>query len=664
MLREKWFETLIRDLPDFVALIDADAVVQFVNLRVQTVLGFKAEDVLGHRIFEFVHPDDAARATSEFAQTLKQEGEGVPSMLRLCDARGTWIPFEIVANNRLKDPEIGGIIFAGHDLRFRAEVEQAVGAANVDLAEPIGERATELAKRNAALRLESRQELQNAISLLNATLDATADGLLVVSSEGKVSSCNSRFLAMWGIGAGEAGGKADADLLSRALPQIQNSEDFLRKVKELYSKPEATSFDVIHLKDGRIFERYSQPQRIDHRVVGRVWSFRDVTQSRKLEEELRQSQKMEAVGRLAGGMAHDFNNLLMLMSGYMDQLIHDPSLDAAHRNVCQQVLATTRRGASLTRQLLAFSRKDQTAPRVADLNTIILDMEPMLRRLLSDVVQLKISLAPDPLYIFLDVHQVELAILNLAINAQDAMPGGGTLSISTGGESLLMGEGAERTFKNHAVLQVRDTGHGMSPEVQSHIFEPFFTTKEQGRGTGLGLSTVYGIVQRAGGQIRISSQPGQGACFSVYLPQTAAAPGAKVAAPVEKAPSRGHETILLAEDEDGIRAMTRAYLESLGYRVLEAADGTEAINLSEEYRGPIDLVLTDILMPGMRGDSLVRAIRRDRPSIRALFMSGFPDGAPTEQQLEIMEKPFEFPELGRRIRLLLDQPAGETGSAA
>jgi PAS domain S-box-containing protein len=663
VLREKWFESLIRNLPDFVALIDAGGIVRFVNLRVEAVLGFKTEEVVGHNIFEFVHPDDAPRATAEFAQTVKLEGEGVPSVLRLRDAYGKWVPFEIIGNNQLGDSDVGGIVFVGHDLRFRVEIEEAIRSANLDLTEPLEDRTTELAKRNAALRIESqsrlqtRQELQNAISLLNASLDATADGLLVVSMEGKVSSCNSRFLSMWGLADGATVGKADADLLSHALPQIHNSKDFLRKVNELYSRPEATSFDVIQLKDGRIFERYSQPQRIDHRVVGRVWSFRDVTQSRKLEEELRQSQKMEAVGRLAGGMAHDFNNLLMLMTGYMDQLIHDPSLSAEHKKVCEQVMATTRRGASLTRQLLAFSRKDQTAPRVADLNTIVLDMEPMLRRLISDVVQLRISLAPEPLYIFLDVHQVELVILNLAINAQDAMPAGGTLSITTNSEALA-GD------KKYAVVQVRDTGHGMTEEVQSHIFEPFFTTKEKGRGTGLGLATVYGIVQRSGGQIRLNSRPGDGACFSVYLPHTGVAPRAKTAAPAETAPVRGHETILLAEDEDGIRTMTRAYLESMGYRVLEAGDGTEAINLAEEYRGPIDLVLTDVLMPGMRGDALVKQLRRDRPAIRALLMSGFPDTTSAEIAVDILEKPFEFPEMGRRIRLLLDRPAGETGSAA
>jgi CheY-like chemotaxis protein len=385
-----------------------------------------------------------------------------------------------------------------------------------------------------------------------------------------------------------------------------------------------------------------------------------------MEQELRQSQKMEAVGRLAGGVAHDFNNLLMLMTGYLGQLADDPSLAPGHRNVIEQLLATTKRGASLTRQLLAFSRKDQTAPIVADLNDIVLNMEGLLRRLLFDSIRLEISIPGEPLHVFLDVNQLELAIMNLAVNAQDAMPTGGTLSIKTWNEALAVtGSGGETSVTDYAVLEVTDTGHGMTPDVQSHIFEPFFTTKEPGKGTGLGLATVYGIVQRANGQIKISSRPNQGTSFRVYLRQTAVAPGAKSADPEKLPAPRGHETILLAEDEAGIRAMTRAYLEGLGYRVLEAANGTEAIALSKEYRGVIDLVVTDVMMPGMRGDAAVKAIRQERSGIPAIFISGFADGASMDRSLEILEKPFEFPDLAHRIRALLDLArAGRSNNAA
>jgi two-component system, cell cycle sensor histidine kinase and response regulator CckA len=672
VLREKWFRTLIHNISDIVALIDARGIVRFVNPRIELVLGYRAADMLGRNVFDFVHPEDLQRATLEYSDTLQRQGENVPSVLRIRDAKGAWVPFEIIANNQLNDPEILGVIFTARDVRYREEVDEAIRSANVDVQERAEDRTTELARRNAALRIENRgrlqteKQLQQAISLLNATLDATADGILVVSTEGKISSCNGRFLDMWGLDCNASVGHRDEDLLARALPQLQNSAEFLAKVRELYSSPDATSFDVLHLKDGRIFERYSQPQRIGERVVGRVWSFRDVTQGRNLEQELRQSQKMEAVGRLAGGVAHDFNNLLMLMSGYLGQLADNQALAADSRNVVEQLLATTKRGAALTRQLLAFSRKDQIAPTVADLNAIVLNMEALLRRLLYDSIHLEISLSGDPLYVFLDINQVELAIMNLAVNAQDAMPGGGTLSIRTWNEALAApGPGGETSVTDYAVLEITDTGHGMTPDVQSHIFEPFFTTKEPGKGTGLGLATVYGIVQRANGQIKISSRPNQGTSFRVYLRQTAVAPGTKNAPPEKLPAPRGHETILLAEDEAGIRAMTRAYLEGLGYRVLEAANGTDAITLAKEYHGTIDLVLTDVMMPGSRGDAVVKAIRQDRPEVQSIFISGFAEGAGIDRSLEILEKPFEFPDLAHRIRALLDvAESGRSNTAA
>jgi two-component system, cell cycle sensor histidine kinase and response regulator CckA len=668
VLQGKWFRTLIHNISDIVALIDPEGIVRFVNPRMEIVLGYSANDVLGRNIFDFIHPEDVQRATLEFSETIQRQGENVPSVLRLRDVTGAWVPFEIIANNQLRDPEIQGVIFTARDVRYREEVEVAIRSANVDMQERAEDRTSELAKRNAALRIENQsrlqteKQLQQAISLLNATLDATADGILVVATDGKVVSCNQRFLEMWGIDCRSTIGHRDEELLKLALPQLQDSAQFLTKVKELYSNPEATSFDVLQMKDGRIFERYSQPQRTGERVVGRVWSFRDITQARNLEHELRQSQKMEAVGRLAGGVAHDFNNLLMLMSGYLSQLANDSALAGGHKSVVEQLLATTKRGAALTRQLLAFSRKDQVAPTVADINEIVLNMEGLLRRLLFDSIHLEISLAGDPLYIFLDVNQVELAIMNLAVNAQDAMPGGGTLSIATSHESLAVtGTGGETSMIDYAVLEVTDTGHGMTPDIQSHIFEPFFTTKEPGKGTGLGLATVYGIVQRAEGQIKISSGPNQGTSFRVYLRQTAVAPGTKKVAPEKMPAARGHETILLAEDEAGIRAMTRAYLEGLGYRVLEAADGTEAITLAREYREIIDLVLTDVMMPGMRGDEVVKAIRQDRPEVQAIFISGFAEGSSIDRSLEILEKPFEFPDLAHRIRALLD--AAESGKS-
>jgi two-component system cell cycle sensor histidine kinase/response regulator CckA len=664
-----WYRSIVKNAPEILALLDGEGSILYVNPYVGRVLGYRNDELTGHNIFEFVHPDDASRAALEYTDTVQHEGERIPSVLRLRDSSGQWIPFEIVASNRLQDPETRAVVFTARDLRFRKEIEAAILRSNADVEAETAKRTTELAKINAALRIENQarlqaeNRLQHTVSLLNATLDSTADGILVVSNEGKVTSCNKKFIEMWRLGCDSSIGKQDKAVLERVIDQLQSPNDFLEKVRSLYTDPSATSFDVVYFKDGRIFERYSQPQRIDEKIMGRVWSFRDVTRARNLELELRQSQKMEAVGRLAGGVAHDFNNLLMLISGYVTQLMENPSLAEGY-GTCEQILATTRRAASLTKQLLAFSRKQPDEATTADLNLILLNLEPLLRRLLSDQIQLEVSAAPDPQPIYVDVSQLEMMIMNLAVNAQDAMPEGGQLSIATTtrGLSSRDDEGNEIT-REFAILEVRDTGHGMTPEVKARIFEPFFTTKQLGRGTGLGLSTVLGIVERAGGRIDVQSEPNRGATFRIFLPKIKATP-AEHAPPSASAPGGGTETILLAEDESGIRAMTRAYLEALGYRVLEAVDGAEAIRRSMEYAGPIHLVLTDLLMPGMRGDSAVKAIRSHRPEVKAIFMSGYTDQDLAGDPATILNKPFEFPELGRRLRATLDSDSTKANKMA
>lgn len=660
---------VIQNISEIVALIDSEGTIRFINPQVERVLGLRPSDLIGRNAFNVVHPEDVQRAALEFADTLQKNGERVPSVLRFQDSSGAWIPLEIIANNQLHDPDIRGILFSARDIRYRNEVEEAIHRANTDVEKRIEERTIEIARTNAALRLENQSrrhaeaQLQETVSLLNATFESTADGLLVISTEGKITSCNQKFLEMWHINPEAITSGDDEPLLFSVTDKVQNSADFLNKVRELYSQPRATSFDVVTLRDGRIFERYSQPQLIAERVVGRVWSFRDVTQGRQLENELRQSQKMEAVGRLAGGVAHDFNNILMLISGYAAQLVDHSNLSADDRGLCEQILTATKRAAAVTRQLLAFSRKHLVAPSATDLNVIVVDMERMLRRLLSDSVRLEISLSDRSLPVYVDVSQIEMVLMNLAINAQDAMPDGGVLTIGTR-DIRSAPKDSEDIQNNHAVLEVKDTGRGMTPEIQAHIFEPFFTTKDVNKGTGLGLSTVYGIIQRAGGHIKVESQPGVGTSFQVYIPQTTVAPPALPAAPEQLPPARGTETILLAEDESGIRAMTRVYLEGLGYRVLEAADGLEGISISQEYRGNIDLIVSDISMPEMRGDAMVEAIRSARPMVKALYMSGFADQRASELGAAILHKPFAFPDLGRRVRSVLDSTGEEKGNKA
>jgi two-component system cell cycle sensor histidine kinase/response regulator CckA len=660
---EKKFRSYIQHISEIVALIDADGRIRFISPQVERVLGYPVSQTLDRNVFDFIHADEQERARAEYVQTVQVPGEAVPSVLRFKTISGGWVPLEIIANNQLQDPDLRGVIFTARDIRYRRETEEAIRRANADLDKQIEERTMGLARANAALRIENQQrrhterKLQESLSLLNATLESTADGILVVSSDGKISSFNRKFLDMWHIPhSATLPVVKDQDLLACAIPQLVDPEAFMVGVKNLYAKPEAVSFDVLSLKDGRIFERYSQPQYVGDRIAGRVWSFRDVTQAKRLEEELRQSQKMEAVGRLAGGVAHDFNNLLMLISGYAGQLLEDPTLPDNSKAACVQIVETTRRAAALTRQLLAFSRKHPGLPVVADLNAIISDMDKMLQRLLSNGIELKIKLRPEPLPVYVDPSRIELLIMNLAINARDAMPVGGTLTITTDEEILA---GAEPTNQgpvstSFAVLEVSDTGYGMAPEIQGRIFEPFFTTKEPGKGTGLGLSTAYGIVEQAQGHITVESEPNQGTNFRIYLPKSPAEVSQTASVEEAPQPGAGHETILLVEDEAGIRSMTRVYLEALHYKLLEAANGQEAIRVSQGYRGTIDLIVTDIVMPGMRGDAVVGAIRRDRPNITAVFISGYADARQLDPQITVVEKPFSFPELGRAIRAVLD----------
>jgi two-component system cell cycle sensor histidine kinase/response regulator CckA len=653
---------IVEYAPEILALIDADGIIRYVNPHMEKVLHYSPGEVEGRNIFDFIHQEDAPRAAQEYADTVQQKGERIPTVLRLQNAQGGWIPFEIIANNRLDDPEVKGVIFTARDLRFRNEIEDAIRRTNADVNTDISERITELAKINASLRIENQArrqaelKLQHTISLLNATLDSTADGILVVSVEGKVTSCNRRFMEMWRFGCDFSVGKDDQELLDSVIHQLESPNEFLDRVRALYANPSETSFDDLHLRDGRIFERYSQAQHIDGNVVGRVWSFRDVTRARSLELELRQSQKMEALGRLAGGVAHDFNNLLMLITGYIGQLIENPP--AAERDdIHGQVLAITKRAAGVTKQLLAFSRKLPDAPIITDLNVVVIALERLLRRLLSDQIELQVAVSDDAQPIYVDVSKIELAIMNLAINAQDAMPEGGLLSIAVSSEQLPTGPDAKGELRTFSVLTVSDTGSGMTEEVRSHIFEPFFTTKGLGKGTGLGLSTVLGIVKQSGGHIKVETGQSSGTGFRIYLPRaetTAIQTPVLVASTEFASPTGGTETILVAEDEGGIRAMTAAYLESLGYRVLQVGDGREAIRMSLEYSGTIDVILTDLLMPGIRGDVAVEEIRRSRPKIKAIFMSGYMDQEPVGALEALLHKPFEFPELGQRLRRILD----------
>jgi two-component system, cell cycle sensor histidine kinase and response regulator CckA len=399
-------------------------------------------------------------------------------------------------------------------------------------------------------------------------------------------------------------------------------------------------------------------------LQGAICMALDITDRRQLEEQLRQAQKMEAVGRLAGGIAHDFNNLLMVIQGYADLMTERLAEGDPLRRNAEQIQTASQRATSLTRQLLAFSRKQMLAPKVMSIQSVVGDMEKILRRLIGEDVQLETSSVPDLGLVKADRSQIEQVILNLAVNARDAMPEGGRLTIETANVDL------DESFSHSSVmlspgpyvmLAVTDNGCGMDVETQAHIFEPFFTTKEKGKGTGLGLATVYGIVKQSGGYVWVYSEPGRGTSFKVYLPRVwdeQSTPGRDRRIDGHALP-QGTETVLLVEDEKGVRELAREYLEMTGYTVIEAENGHTALELAGLHSGPIHLLMTDVVMPGISGRELSERVKSIRPGIRVLFMSGYTDQAVVhhgilETDAVLLQKPFTVAALAAKLRDILN----------
>jgi PAS domain S-box-containing protein len=400
----------------------------------------------------------------------------------------------------------------------------------------------------------------------------------------------------------------------------------------------------------------------DGNVKTVVTASRNITEGRKLEEQLRQAQKMEAVGRLAGGIAHDFNNLLTAINGYSDLLIRQMDETDPRRREVEEIRKAGDRAASLTRQLLAFSRRQILQPKVVDLNAVVSHIENMLHRLIGEDVKLLVSLALPLWRVMADSGQIEQVIMNLAINSRDAMPAGGTLTIETANlelsEEIPIGS-VSVPPGSYVALTVSDTGCGMDKATKSHLFEPFFTTKEKGKGTGLGLAMVYGIVKQSGGYILVDSEVGKGTAFKIYLPRIAGEPQPAALEIVPAASTMGNETVLVVEDQDEVRNLVEEILRMQGYHVLKASSGDEALRLCRAAKKPIDLLLTDMVMPGLSGRELAERMREISPGIKVLLMSGYaeegtlPPGE-TGRGLVFIQKPFSAVTLAQKVREVLD----------
>jgi signal transduction histidine kinase/CheY-like chemotaxis protein len=395
-------------------------------------------------------------------------------------------------------------------------------------------------------------------------------------------------------------------------------------------------------------------------VVGILGIYQDITDRKRLEDQLRQAQKMEAVGRLAGGVAHDFNNLLTVINGFSQVALDILGPENSVRPLVEEIVKAGDRAAGLTRQLLTFSRQQVVSPRVIDLNAVVGDTDRMLRRVIGEDVILATDLEPGLWSVRADPGQIEQVLMNLVVNSRDAMPTGGQLTIATQNVSADCGAPHPNVpAGDWVVLAVRDTGVGMSDDVRARVFEPFFTTKGVGKGTGLGLATVYGIVTGAGGHVTVQSQPNCGTTFTIYLPRVECPNAEPLAARCDEPLPMGTETILLAEDEPAVRALDRQVLASCGYTVLEAADGREAVEIAERLEGPLHLLVSDVVMPHLGGRQLAERLHAHRPRLKVLFVSGYTDDEVVRHgvghEFAFLQKPFTPTVLARKVREVLDR---------
>jgi signal transduction histidine kinase/ActR/RegA family two-component response regulator len=448
---------------------------------------------------------------------------------------------------------------------------------------------------------------------------------------------------------------------------MKNPGQFLARVEHLYAHPDEIGRDEIELARGVILDRYSSPVRDQAgKYYGRIWVFRDITDRRKLEEQFRQSQKLEGIGQLAGGVAHDFNNILATIQMQAELLKTSGGLSAEQAEYADEIGVTVNRAAALTRQLLLFSRREVFRPRDLDLSGSIAGTLKMLQRILGENIEMQLKLSPQPMSIHADAGMMDQILLNLTVNARDAMPNGGRLVIETSGveiDEFTASQSAHMQAGSFVCLTVSDSGCGIPPEILPKIFEPFFTTKDVGKGTGLGLATVFGIVQQHQGWINVYSEVGRGTVFRIYLPRLAPDFGPKPAPPELAKIRGGTETILLVEDDPALRVSVRKALSKLGYRILEAPTGVKALEVWQQYRDEIRLLLTDLVMPDeMTGTELAERLRQENPGLKVIYMSGYSaqivgKDFPLKEGINFLTKPLQAAKLAQVIRDRLDSPS-------
>jgi PAS domain S-box-containing protein len=588
----------------------------------ERLTGHPCQAVLGTGYLRLIHPADFPRVRAQWEQAVLKG-----------------LSFEMEHRIRCAD---------GHYIYFQTRSVPIMDS-NRKVQEWVGTMSDITARKQAEQALQESEERFRRLS------EAAFEGI-GISAEGRLLDANGRLAEMFGYELAEVIGKPVLDFVA------PESVETVRKSLQFGAE---NAYEHLAIrKDGTFFPVEAQSKSLPFKgAMVRVTALRDITQRRRLEEQLRQSQKMESIGQLAGGIAHDFNNLLTIIISYSEILEYLPSDSIEeHLEEIEQIKEAALRAATLTRQLLAFSRRAQVDMRVLNLNTIISDLLKMLERLIGEDIELTTVLAANLGKVKADGGQLEQMIMNLVINARDAMPQGGKLTVETANiylDAAYARQHYEVQPGWYVMLAVSDTGTGMSAETQSRIFEPFFTTKEQGKGTGLGMAMVHGIIKQSGGHIWIYSEMGHGTTFKIYLPLVEEGESMQLPFHPAFATTTGSETVLLVEDDEVVRQLVREILEKQGYRVLEAGC-EDAVVVSDHYTGPIALLLTDVVMPKLNGRELAERLLVTRPDLKVLYMSGYTDTVMLHhglmaEEVAFLQKPFTPGGLAQKVRAVLDK---------
>jgi two-component system, cell cycle sensor histidine kinase and response regulator CckA len=635
---EEYFRSLIENALDIIAVLDTEGTVRYGSPSILRVLGFDPQALAQHDLFSLIHPEDRA-SVQAILNEARDDNRARSFEFRIKHKNGSWRVLEAIGRRFSMDSTRPGYVLNSRDITERKHAEEALRQAN---------------------------------ETLRAVIDTSPLAIYTLDPSARVQTWNGAAERIFGYPAVDVIGRPLPIIFPEDLPEFRDGLDEIAR-GGIISGLERRA----RRRDGSAVEvsQWAAPLRSGAgSFVGSVAIVADDTDRKRLEEQFRQAQKMEAVGRLAGGIAHDFNNLLTVITGYCQMLLDrlepvDPTFEDM-----QQVLKAADRATTLTKQLLAFSRKQIVQPKVVDTANLIHEMDHILKRLVGEDIELHLSVPHDIGKVRVDPGQIEQVIVNLAVNARDAMPKGGRLTIETQNvevDEKIVARHLSMEPGPYVLLAISDTGVGIPPEMLVHLFEPFFTTKEKGRGTGLGLSTSYGIVKQNRGEIVVYSEPGVGTTFKIYLPRVDAPVEVEYVPAVETRRVRGTETILIVEDEEGVRKVLVEMLTHQGYRVLVAGGGPEALELFHQHCGPLDLLITDVIMPKMSGRELADQLRQPRPDLKVLFVSGYTDSAIVnhgilEPGTVFLQKPFSPEQLTSKVRDILESaeisPNGEAES--